>query len=122
MSTTKQLTWRATDYPAEISDAVEAILAVYRYHQGGGFLHCEIDDGNLECLPDEVPKVCPYTGKRFTAKTRERYQRCVDALWKLSLDGRYLACHIAHDGDPEEWMDDHEASTGDRLESWELLA
>lgn len=103
-----------------VFDAIEAVLWVLRYEPSGGFLHCEISDGNLESLP-EVEATSPYTGERFSREKRQRYERCVEALWKPSLAGREFACHVANGHDYCEWIDDHEKFTGDEFEEWELL-
>lgn len=99
----------------KIEAAVDAIKAVYRYQSSGGYLHSAIDDGNLECLDDEIPAICPWTGKRFSPGMRKRYQTCVDALRELSIDGREYACAVVH-GCSDAWIDEHERMTGEAFD------
>ncbi len=96
--------------PHEITEAVDAIKEVYRFESGGGYLHGIIDDGNVDCLPDDEEidaAISHKTGRRYPFKTRERYKRCVNALWKLTCDGREFACHLAHGHDANEWVWEH---------------
>jgi hypothetical protein len=103
--------------PTEIADAVEAIKEVYKHKldSGGGLLHSEIDDGNLESLPDDDDidsAVCHVTGKRYSPIRRKRYKACVAALEKLTVEGREFACYVAHGHDANEWISEQMKYSG----------
>lgn len=112
---------RIEGYPDEICEAVEAALMVYRYESGGGFLHCVISDGNVEAIPCEIPTHCPWNGKPYTKATQERYRRCVDSLWALTIEGREFACHVANGLDPWDLISDYERN-GDEFEAMALVS
>lgn len=102
----------------EISEAVEAIKAVLKHEPSGGMLHCEISDGNLDCIPsaedihERRKEQSPQTGKPYTKAAISRFQRCVAALDKLTIDGRGYACQLAHHGEANSWIDEYMRGNG----------
>ncbi len=105
-----------SELPEQLQEAVDAIKEVYRFDSGGGYLHSTIDDGNVDSLPsdEDIDEAINWkNGKRYSPQARKRYKRCVDALWKLTIDGRECACAIAHGQDVNEWINAHIESTGE---------
>lgn len=102
-----------SDHLPEIEEALKAIQAVFKYEPSGGYLHSIISDGNLDCLPsvediDDLKKTGnPWTGESYTAATLRRYRRCIEALEKLTIEGREYA-HAIYCGYVDDWLEERE--------------